>query len=136
MRRLAKQRGELDWLNGMLDWIKQYEPRGKPFEADRFVATPVTIENVTDALTEPRMTTWMDYSVQATIHGTSRGPMAKHSLFNAIKDAVELPDLTLVYIEPNNGRPHISGPEIRSVANSHSFAAYEARLLAQGRTRD
>jgi hypothetical protein len=78
----------------------------------------------------------MDYSVQATIHGASQGSMAKNSLFNAIKDAIALPDLTLVFIDSNDGKQHISGTEIRSLANSPEFAAYEANLLAQGRTRD
>ena len=43
----------------------------------------------------------MDYSVQATIHGAGQGSMAKNSLFNAIKDAIALPDLTLVLIDSN-----------------------------------
>jgi hypothetical protein len=80
--------------------------------------------------------TLMDYSVPATIHGTGRGSMAKNSLYNAIKDAIALPDLTPVFIDSNDGRQHISGQEIRSIANSPEFAAYEANLLARGRTRD
>jgi hypothetical protein len=78
----------------------------------------------------------MDFSSSATIHGTTQGSLVKNSLYNAIKYAIALPDLTLVFIDTNDGKQHISGPEMRAIANSPEFAAYEANLLARGRTRD
>jgi hypothetical protein len=78
----------------------------------------------------------MDFSVPATIHGTEQGSMVKNSLFNAIKDAMALPNLTLVFIDTNDGNRHISGLEIRSIAKSPEFVAYEAGLSpSRSRTR-
>lgn len=78
----------------------------------------------------------MDFSAPATIHGTDQGSMVKNTLFNAIMDATALPDLTLVFIDTNDGGCHISGAEIRSIAHSPEFAAYEANLRARGQARD
>ncbi len=77
----------------------------------------------------------IDFSVQATVHGMG-ADKAKNSLYNAIKDASVCKDLTLIFIDTHDGKHHIAGPEIRTIAESPDFKAYEAALHARGHERD
>jgi hypothetical protein len=78
----------------------------------------------------------MDFSIQATLHGASVVSSPKNSLYNAIKDALLLPDLSHIFIDSNDGKVHLSGPEIRTIAQTEEFKVYETALISRGYQRD
>jgi hypothetical protein len=77
----------------------------------------------------------MDFTSQAVLHGAGVLSGPKNSAFNAIQDAMKCDDLTLIFIDADDGS-YISGANIRAAARSHAYRADKAVLAVFGQTRD
>ncbi len=77
----------------------------------------------------------MNFAAQATLHGAGRLSGPKNSLFNAMEDALKSRDLTLAYIDGDDGF-HLAGVAIRTMTETPAYAAHKAAVWAKGLTRD